>query len=102
MNRTESFNKLKAFLDSYVNQSNHECVTVLPIRCGLGKSTYIRHKISDTLRNGSSGLIVITDAIDRMTEYVGGDDILGQFIQRNQSKIALLKRELIIKLSRFR
>lgn len=90
MNRTESFNKLKAFLDSYVNQSNHECVTVLPIRCGLGKSTYIRHKISDTLRNGSSGLIVITDAIDRMTEYVGGDDILGQFIQRNQSKIALL------------
>lgn len=90
MNRAESFNKLKSFLDYHIDQKNTECVTVLPLRCGLGKSTYIRHRISDTLRNGTSGLIVITDALDRMDEYLNSDDLLGQFLRRNRSKIAML------------
>lgn len=90
MNRTESFNKLKSFLDYHIDQKNTGCVTVLPLRCGLGKSTYIRHRISDTLRNGTSGLIVITDALDRMDEYLNSDDLLGQFLRRNRSKIAML------------
>lgn len=90
MNRTESFNKLKSFLDYHIDQKNTGCVTVLPLRCGLGKSTYIRHRISDTLRKGTSGLIVITDALDRMDEYLSSDDLLGQFLRRNRNKIAML------------
>ncbi len=95
MNQMESFNKLKSFLDYHINQSNTGCVTVLPIRCGLGKSTYIRHRISDTLRNGGNGLIVITDAIDRMDEYLNGEDVLSQFLQRNRNKVALLTNQTV-------
>ncbi len=95
MNQTDAFNRLKSFLDYHINQNNTGCVTVLPIRCGLGKSTYIRHRISDTLRNGGGGLIVITDSINRMGEYLNGEDVLGQFLQRNSNKIALLTNKTI-------
>lgn len=90
MNKTNSFTTLKTFLDEQLQHGSNHHITVFPLRCGIGKSTYIRYTISDTLQNGRSGLIVITDAIDRLHEYVNAD-----YLEINRDRIALLTSDTV-------
>lgn len=85
MKKTNSFTTLKTFLDDHLQHGSNDHVTVFPLRCGIGKSTYIRHKIAETLQHRKSGLIVITDEIDRLHEYVNAD-----YLELNRDRIALL------------
>ena len=63
--KQETFIRLTKFLDSYLNHSTDTmCIDVFPLRCGIGKSTYITHKISEVLTNVNDGLIVVTDSVD--------------------------------------
>lgn len=48
-------------------------ITVLPIMCGSGKSTAISYLIRQTIENASvtgNGLLVVTDRIDRLEDYM--------------------------------
>lgn len=51
--------------------SNRDRITVLPIMCGTGKSTAIGLKMRQIIEaNDGSGMIVITDSINRMRDYL--------------------------------
>lgn len=91
-----TFQDLKAFLDDHIEQSTDtNTIDVFSIPCGMGKSQYIKYKISDCLNDGT-GLIVVTDSIDRLNNYVNDDDAgLTQFVQRNKSKISILTSDTI-------
>lgn len=88
MNQNQNFEKLKVFLNQHINQCNNGYVNVFPIRCGIGKSTYVKHLISDVIRSGDHGLIIVTDSIIRMGKYVAD-----KFFQDNIDKIAVLTNE---------
>ena len=90
MNKKPTFSELKTFLDEQLQHGSNNHLTVFPLRCGIGKSTYVRHKIAETLQRGTSGLIVITDAIDRLHEYINAD-----YLERNRDKIALLTSDTV-------
>lgn len=115
MSQSQTFEKLKTFLDNYINQSSENSITVFPLRCGIGKSTYInyklsdylRYRISDTIGNKSDGLIIITDSIERMKDYLLGEsngqlldrnskeEQFADFLFRNRDKIAFLTKDTI-------
>lgn len=86
------FNKLKQFLDEHIaNSDNTGKIDVFGIPCGLGKSRYIRYLISDYI-NKNEGLVVVTDSIERLTDYTQdeNDKKLTEYINSNRNKIALL------------
>lgn len=91
-----TFQDLKAFLDAHIEQSTDtNTIDVFSIPCGIGKSRYIKYQISDCLNDGT-GLIVVTDSVDRLNNYVNDDDAgLTQFVQRNKSKISILTSDTI-------
>lgn len=94
MNDTK-FYELKNFLDEHIdNSSDTSKVDLFPIPCGMGKSKYIRYKISDWI-NANQGLIVVTDSIDRLNNYVGDsdDEELSKYISRNRYKISVLTND---------
>lgn len=72
-------------------------VTVLPIMCGIGKSTAISHKIFDTLsRNDTDGLLIITDRVDRINEYIDQHERypkMTAFFNAHRNDICLLSAE---------
>lgn len=67
-------------------------VTAFPIRCGAGKSTAIRSLIPEIARSGE-GIIIVTDRIKRLEDYVSGDIVIEKWVEDNQNKIALLTSE---------
>lgn len=82
-------NKLNQFLDGQIKPSdNVNIVDVFPIRCGLGKSTYIKYRLYQALLTNEK-LIVVTDEIDRLKDYITGGDLI-EYIKRNQNKLTLL------------
>ena len=93
----QRFNKLKSFLDEHIySTTTTDKITVFPIQCGVGKSTYIKYLIADTLQHGNDGLIIVTDEIDRMKDYATSNDDCGidlEYIQRLHDKIAILTNE---------
>lgn len=87
-----NFNELKEFLDRHISESTDtNFIDVFPLRCGIGKTTYIKYAISDALRNGR-GLIVITDSLKRMKEYTSDsvDNDLAEYVSHNLKRIAIL------------
>lgn len=65
---------------------------VIALRPGMGKSQYIIKRISDALKT-NSGLIVVTDSVDRLNEMTKGeivDDIIADYLKRNHERIAVL------------
>ena len=90
----KDFTELKKFLDKHIdNATNTSVIDVFPLPCGIGKSTYLKHKISDCL-NSNKGLIVVTDSLDRLNDYVN-DDELSAYISRNANRIVILTAENI-------
>ena len=84
--------ELKDFLDRHISESTDtNYIDVFPLRCGIGKTTYIKYAISDALRNGR-GLIVITDSLKRMKEYTSdsADNDLVEYVSHNLKRIAIL------------
>lgn len=88
--------ELKQFLDIYLQENTHtNAISAFPLPCGIGKSQYIAYAISDALNN-DSGLIVITDAINRLNHYTSSpDEQLAQYIERNLNRISILSSENI-------
>lgn len=84
------FTRLKTFLDFHINQSNNNRIAVFPIRCGIGKSTYIKYAIADAIRSGNHGLIIVTDSLTRMEKYTEDD-----FLRRNMNEIAILNNQTL-------
>lgn len=87
-----NFSNVKAFLnDCLTGSRDMSTIDVIPLPCGIGKSTYIIELIYNCIQQGK-GIIIVTDAIDRMTEYT---DRLSQYIRRNidNYKIAVLTAE---------
>lgn len=68
--------EIKTFLDDLITTDRDDStVTVVPLRCGLGKSTYIAGYISEVLADDSpDGLIVVTDSIERLNNYTTEDN----------------------------
>lgn len=86
-------NELKTLIDTIITDDRDDStVTVLPVRCGIGKSTYTHGKISEICKSTSpDGLIVVTDSIDRLKEYVNSaDDPTANLIAQYPDKIAVL------------
>lgn len=84
--------QLKDFLDnSITTHTDHTKATVLPIPCGIGKSTWVKYAIADAL-NSEQGLIVVTDSVDRLTSYTNtdGQADLAEYIDRNRDKFEIL------------
>lgn len=74
-------------------------VTVFPLPCGVGKSEYITHLLADALQN-NYGLIVVTDEIDRLNNYINNKnnlqtERLTEYIKRNESRISILNSDNI-------
>lgn len=89
-----NFAELKRFLDGHIdNSTDTSTIDVFSLPCGIGKSTYLKHKISDCL-NSNKGLIVVTDSLDRLSDYVNDDD-LSAYISRNANRIVILTAENI-------
>lgn len=87
-------NKLNQFLDAHIKpSSNTNIVDVFPIRCGLGKSTYIKYRLYQALLT-NEGLIIVTDEIDRLKNYIIDNDLI-EYIKRNQNKLTLLTSDNI-------
>ena len=86
-------NELKTLIDSIITDDRDDStVTVLPVRCGIGKSTYTHGKINEICESTSpDGLIVVTDSVDRLKEYVNStDDPTANLIAQYPDKIAVL------------
>lgn len=81
--------KITDFLDSITEETNDNEITVVPLMCGTGKSSYISHKMSDVIKaNGKSGLLIVTDSIERMKGYNNPfDDAIRKFIAENSNQI---------------
>ena len=87
-------NDLTQFLDEHIKKSNNtNIVDVFPIRCGVGKSTYIKHRIYQGLSTNEK-LIIITDQISNLKDYIEVDE-LSEYINRNQDKFTLLTSDNI-------
>lgn len=87
-------NNLNQFLDEHIKpQADTNIVDVFPIRCGLGKLTYIKNRLFKALSTDEK-LIVITDQISNLKDYISTDE-LAEYIKRNQSKLTLLTSDNI-------
>lgn len=88
--------RLKDFLDTNIKKNTDAgMVKVFPLPCGVGKSEYIKHLISDAL-NKNYGLIVVTDEVERLHSYTAAqDEQLTEYIQRNIHRISILSSSTI-------
>lgn len=87
-------NNLNQFLDEHIKpQANKDIVDVFPIRCGLGKSTYIKNRLFKALSTDEK-LIVITDQISNLKDFIETNE-LAEYINRIHSKLTLLTSENI-------
>ena len=67
-------------------------VDLIPAPCGIGKSYSMTVQISEALRKHSGGIILVTDEIERMHQYVKAKDkqsYLSDYIQRNRDRILI-------------
>lgn len=77
---------------------NRDRITVLPLMCGTGKSTAIRLKMRQIIEaNDGEGMIVVTDNLDRMRDYLlPGDDEMRLFFLDYQHLITVMTNETLV------
>lgn len=77
--------------------STRDRITVLPLMCGTGKSTAIRLKMRQVIEaNDGTGMIVITDSIERMRDYLDPpDDEMKAFFLDYGHLITLMTHETL-------
>lgn len=89
--------ELKEFIHNHIKaDTDTNTISVFPLQCGVGKSEYITYLIADALSN-KYGLIVVTDAIDRLNNYTcsNKNEMLTEYIKRNTNRISILNAENI-------
>lgn len=77
-------------IDHLAISTDTNTVDLIPAPCGIGKSYSMTVQISEALRNHSGGVIIVTDELDRMREYVNAgnmDNYIGSYIDRNRDRI---------------
>lgn len=76
-------------MDHLATSNDTNTVDLIPAPCGVGKSYSMTVQISEALRNHNGGIILVTDEIDRMHNYVDMDtsSYLGDYIKRNRDRI---------------
>ncbi len=76
---------------------NRDKITVLPLMCGTGKSSALRLKMQQIiLANDGYGMIIVTDSIDRMRDYLlPPDDELAIFFQDYAHLITVMTYETL-------
>lgn len=76
-------------------------ITVMPYRCGIGKSTLLQAYIQTSLDNSDYGMIIVTDRVNRLKslkhfdktqEQLDDDDWINLFVKHGQ-KISILDME---------
>lgn len=90
--------KLKQYLDKHIQEdTDTNTISVFPLPCGVGKSEYIKYLIADALIN-KYGLIVVTDAVDRLNSYTNSkqNEQLAEYINRNRNSISILSADTIL------
>ncbi len=103
--------ELKNFLDDLIaTDRDDSIVTVVPLRCGLGKSTYIAGYIAEVLDNDSTdGLIIVTDSVERLNGYttenknvttMTADNIAESMQKQSFSKVLLMTTQRFFALTR--
>lgn len=87
--RKQKNDTLTEFLDERLGDCKDTSkITVFPLRCGIGKSTYVRYRIFQALSNNEK-LIVVTDSVSRLKDYTKDDELSG-YINRNKEKLSIL------------
>lgn len=94
-----------------INETQHDPdhlndVSVIPLQCGMGKSTAISKKIREVIENldedgNGDGLLVVTDNVARMKAYLQCDDPgyepeLFAFLEKNMTKITVMTHDNVI------
>lgn len=87
-------------INRVANDEEHkELVSILPLLCGMGKSTAISQVIRQTLaqeKEGHHGLVVITDRIARLHEYMEPyDPELRSYLQRHKNDVSIIDADSI-------
>ena len=84
-------------LEVAADEEHRNDISLLPLMCGTGKSTAISEIIGRTIRladQTGNGLLVITDRIDRLNDYLNPRDReLKDYLQENQDRITIVTRE---------
>ena len=86
------------------NEEHKDDVSVVPLMCGTGKSTAISMMIREVIENladeediftpRGDGIIIVTDRIKRLGEYLQPRDAeLREFIKNNMSEICVMTSE---------
>ena len=89
-----------SFLNNIFQEETEEQdddIAVIPMPCGTGKSAFISRKIQEIAdSNGPDGLIVVTDSIERMENYLKPyDQAQERAYYNNRKRIALLTNDNI-------
>lgn len=99
-------NKTHIILDLINNTLSHKIpedkVGVLPIMCGNGKSSAVSQKIIEVLNaENSKGLIVVTDSVERLNEYIRPEynEILSAYFAEHDNKITVLHADTLLEAS---
>lgn len=70
------------------NSTDEGTVDLIPAPCGIGKSYSMTVQIGEALQNYDTGLILVTDEIERMRGYSSAQDsLLNEYLQRNRHRI---------------
>lgn len=70
------------------NSVDEEMIDLVPAPCGIGKSYSMTVQIGDALQNYDAGLIIVTDEVERMHQYVYAQDgFLAEYLCRNRNRI---------------
>ena len=82
----------KWLIDHLANSNDTSTVDLVPAPCGVGKSYSMTVQISEALRNHNGGIILVTDEVERMRQYVKADEkhsFLFGYIERNRDRILI-------------
>lgn len=97
----EASSILSAIQAAATDEAHKDKVSVLSIPCGSGKSTALTKLIHNVIqRDNGEGLIIVTDSIERMSDYwdpannnPAFDDALVRFVRQNQNKVAVINSQ---------
>lgn len=81
--------------EAELDNNTSDMISVFNLQCGTGKSTAIRLKIRQVIEaNNGDGLIIATDSLDRMRDYVQpSDPELRNFFALHANQIAIMTHD---------
>ncbi len=88
---------LKLINEAEDDVTNRDRISVLPLMCGTGKSSALRLKMRQIIEaNDGYGMIIVTDNIDRMRDYLQPrDEELLRFFQDYEDRITVMTHDTL-------